>query len=205
MKHDPQRQQYYTTFVCRKLLCEVIGFTLLPEQQFELRKEFEKLDVEQSGEISLENLKIVLLRNEGINESFRDRMTEGEVEDIFNSLRLHKADTTVHWHHFLAAGLSECFVDETNHRLAFDKLDHEKKGYITFEDIVDLTGAESLKRRIPSLRQEWGVESVDLCRNGSKIYYDDFVTLVASPSSPSVGVETEPAVHITQHNPDSFY
>jgi len=181
-----QRQQYYSISICRKLLCEVIGFTLLPAQITELRKEFEKLDVEQSGEISLENLKIVLLRNEGINESFRDRMTDEEVEDIFNSLRLHKADTTVHWHHFLAAGLSECVVDETNHRLAFDKLDHEKKGYIIFEDIVDLTGADSLKRRIPSLRQEW-VESVDLCRLGSKIYYDDFVTLVAPPpSSPSV-------------------
>jgi hypothetical protein len=31
----------------RKLMCEVIGFALLPDQITELRKEFEKLDVEQ--------------------------------------------------------------------------------------------------------------------------------------------------------------
>ena len=46
--------------------------------------------------------------------------TEDEVEDIFNSMRLHKKSTTIHWHHFLAAGLSECAVDERNHRLTFD-------------------------------------------------------------------------------------
>ena len=49
----------------RKILCEVIGFTLLPQQIKDLRKEFEKLDVEQSGEISLYSLKEVLLVNAG--------------------------------------------------------------------------------------------------------------------------------------------
>jgi len=32
----------------RKLMCEVIDFTLLLDQITELRKEFEKLDVEQN-------------------------------------------------------------------------------------------------------------------------------------------------------------
>ena len=49
----------------RKLLFEVIGFTLLPEQMALLRKEFEKLDVDQTGEISLAGLKQVLLANAG--------------------------------------------------------------------------------------------------------------------------------------------
>ena len=170
----------------RKLLCEVIGFTLLPDQITELRKEFEKLDAEQTGEISLSNLEKVLLKNPGNNEALCALVTEGEVEDMFNSLRLHKADTTIHWHHFLAAGLSECAVDERNHRLAFDKLDHEKKGYITFEDVVDLAGPETLKRSLPSLKKEWG-DSV--CSHGPKVNFQDFVKVMSPIVETEAGVE----------------
>ena len=69
----------------RKLMCEVIGFALLPDQITELRKEFEKLDVEQNGEISLDNLKKVLMESAG---SGSYHFTEDEVEDIFNYMRL---------------------------------------------------------------------------------------------------------------------
>jgi len=163
----------------RKLLCEVIGFTLLPDQITVLRKEFEKLDVDQTGEISLENLKKVLMANAG-SGSLGATVTaaEDEVEDIFNSMRLHKKDTTIHWHHFLAAGLSECAVDGRNHRIAFDRIDHDGKGYITFDDVVKLTGPETLKRRIPSLKREWG-DSIFLCKSGSRIPYEDFVKIMA--------------------------
>ena len=94
-------------------------------------------------------------------------------------MRLHKTDTTIHWHHFIAAGLSECAVDERNHKLAFEKLDHDKKGYITFDDIVELTGPESMIRRIPSLKAQWG-DSIILCKSGSKIGYEDFVKIMES-------------------------
>ena len=93
--------------------------------------------------------------------------TEDEVEDIFNSMRLHKKSTTIHWHHFLAAGLSECAVDERNHRLDFDRLDKDRKGFITLEDLVVLTGPESLKRRYSSLQRQWGDS-----RKGSRIAYN---------------------------------
>jgi calcium-dependent protein kinase len=74
----------------RKLVCEVINFTLLPDQILitELRKEFEKLDVEQNRVISLENLKKVLMANAAGSGSYY--FTEDEVEAIFNSMRLHK-------------------------------------------------------------------------------------------------------------------
>jgi calcium-dependent protein kinase len=47
----------------QKLLCEVMSFTLLPEQIQGLRKEFEKYDKEGIGEISLSTLKNVLIGN----------------------------------------------------------------------------------------------------------------------------------------------
>lgn len=115
----------------RKLLCEVLSFTLLPEQIQGLRQEFEKYDREGTGEITLNTLKMVLIGNAATGSL--GGLTEDEVEDIFNALRVRKGETSIHWHDFIAAGLSQCEVDDRNLRLAFERLDQEHKGYITFE------------------------------------------------------------------------
>lgn len=110
----------------RKLLSEVLSFTLLPDQIKELRKEFETLDTDGSGEISLAGLKQVLVTNAGAGSL--GALTEEEVEDIFNAMRVNKAETRIHWHEFIAAGLSQCQVDDRNLRLAFERLDSDHKG-----------------------------------------------------------------------------
>jgi len=51
-------------------------------------------------------------------------------------MRVRKGETSIHWHDFIAAGLSQCQVDDRNLRLAFGRLDQEHKGYITFENIM---------------------------------------------------------------------
>ena len=113
----------------RKLLCEVLSFTLLPDQIKELRKEFEKMDTDGSGEISLSALKQVLVTNAGAGSL--GALTEEEVEDIFNAMRVNKTEARIHWHEFIAAGLSQCQVDDRNLRLAFDRLDSDHKGVST--------------------------------------------------------------------------
>ena len=118
----------------RKLLCEVLSFTLLPEQIQGLRKEFEKYDKEGTGEISLSTLKNVLIGNASTGKL--GGLTEAEVIDIFNAMRVRKGETTIHWHDFIAAGLSQCAVDDRNLRLAFGRLDQEHKGYISFENVM---------------------------------------------------------------------
>ncbi len=110
----------------RKLLCEVLSFTLLPEQITDLRREFEKMDTDGSGEISLSALKKVLLTNAGAGSL--GALTEAEVEDVFNAMRVRKTETRIHWHEFIAASLSQCQVDGRNLRLAFDRLDSDHKG-----------------------------------------------------------------------------
>jgi calcium-dependent protein kinase len=110
----------------RKLLCEVLSFTLLPDQIKDLRREFEKMDTDGSGEISLAALKQVLMANAGAGSL--GALTEEEVEDIFNAMRVRKTETRIHWHEFIAAGLSQCQVDDRNLRLAFDRLDSDHKG-----------------------------------------------------------------------------
>jgi len=157
----------------RKLLCEVIGFTLLPHQISDLRKEFDKLDVEQTGEISLQSLKKVLLENAGSGALGTVTEKEKEVENIFYSLRLHKDHLQIHWHEFIAAGLSQCCVEDSNLLLAFNRIDAEKKGYITFDDFIGFIGPTRLSED-QSMKELWQKSY----RGDSKIYYDEFKELM---------------------------
>ena len=93
---------------------------------YTLRKEFEVLDTDGSGEISLKALKQVLLKKGGSGSL--GALKEDEVEDIFNAMRVDKTETRIHWHEFIAAGLSQCQVDDRNMRLAFDRLDSHHEG-----------------------------------------------------------------------------
>jgi len=110
----------------KKLLSEVLSFTLMPEQIVELRAEFEKIDTDGDGEISLHSLKMVLMQN--AEAGSLGSLTEREVEDLFDTLKIDKSETTIRWHEFLAAGLSQARVDDRNLRLAFDRLDAQHKG-----------------------------------------------------------------------------
>lgn len=112
----------------QKLLSEVLSFTLLPEQIVDLRKEFEIMDEDGDGEISLSSLKRVLVQNAEVGAL--GALTEQEVEDIFDSIRVRKTEPTIRWHEFLAAGLSQARVDDRNLRLAFDRLDTQRRGYV---------------------------------------------------------------------------
>lgn len=138
----------------RRLLHEVLSFTLLPEQIVELREEFQKIDTvrgkmegamasmhvqkgrilrrllpsmkDNDGEITLEELKDVLINTAG--GGALGGLTEAEVEDLFGALKVNKTDSTIRWHGFIAAGLSQCKVDNRNLQLAFDRLDADRDG-----------------------------------------------------------------------------
>eukprot|EP00581_Thalassiosira_minuscula_P016918 CAMPEP_0183712476 /NCGR_PEP_ID=MMETSP0737-20130205/7589_1 /TAXON_ID=385413 /ORGANISM="Thalassiosira miniscula, Strain CCMP1093" /LENGTH=1146 /DNA_ID=CAMNT_0025941093 /DNA_START=245 /DNA_END=3681 /DNA_ORIENTATION=+ len=157
----------------RKLLCEVLSFTLLPEQIQGLRKEFEKYDQEGTGEITLSTLKKVLIGNASTGSL--GGLTEEEVVDIFNAMRVRKGETSIHWHDFIAAGLSQCQVDDRNLRLAFERLDQEHKGYITFENVMDLMGDDTFENEDQMLNM-WAESMKDV--NLRIINYEDFVLLM---------------------------
>jgi Ca2+-binding EF-hand superfamily protein len=159
----------------RKLLCEVLSFTLLPEQIKDLRNEFEKMDTDGSGEISLSALKQVLLTN--AEAGSLGSLTEDEVEDIFNAMRVRKTETRIHWHEFIAAGLSQCQVDDRNLRLAFDRLDSDHKGYITFENVMDMMGND-VEQSEDAMRSMWG-DSMAACNcQHARITYENFLLLM---------------------------
>lgn len=159
----------------RKLLCEVLSFTLMPDQITDLRKEFEKLDTDGSGEISLTGLKQVLMQGAGAGSL--GALGEEEVNDIFNAMRVRKTETTIHWHEFIAAGLSQCQVDERNLRLAFDRMDSDHKGYITFDNVMALMGRDGAESE-DEMKAMWS-DSMRECNSvNARITYDDFLLLM---------------------------
>ena len=164
----------------RKLLCEVLSFTLIPDQIQGLRQEFEKIDTEGSGEISLSALKTVLLGNAA--QGSLGALSEKEVEDIFDAMRVGSTETTIHWHEFIAAGLSHCKVDERNLKLAFDRLDADHTGFITFDNVMDLIG-NCAEHSEEVLRQMWGEASVN--SSDAHITYEDFLLLMNGHTKPN--------------------
>jgi len=166
----------------RKLLCEVLSFTLLPDQIADLRKEFSKLDIDGSGEISLKGLKQVLMRGAGAGSL--GALTEEEIEDIFNAMRVRKSETRIHWHEFIAAGLSQCKVDERNLKLAFDRLDADHKGYVTFDNIMDMMGRDGAESE-DEMRKMWA-SSIKACKvRDSQVTYEDFLLLMKGQTMPT--------------------
>jgi calcium-dependent protein kinase len=109
----------------RRLLSEVLSFTLLPDQIKGLRSEFEKMDSDGSGEISLEALERVLISSAGTGSL--GELSSEEIHDIFHAMSVTKG-SKIHWHEFLAATLSQCQVDDRNLRQAFERLDSDHKG-----------------------------------------------------------------------------
>jgi len=156
--------------VVQKLLCQTVSFALVPDQIQDLRVEFEKLDTDDLGEISLDDLKKVLLE---VAEAGVGCLSESEVEDICNAMHICNSERKIRWHDFIAAGLSHCKVDDRNLRLAFDRLDKDHTGYIGFDDIMDLVGSdaeESMKSSLLSAAE-------DIQCDHSRISYEDFLLL----------------------------
>ena len=112
----------------QKVLLEVVSFTLLPEQIKGLKEEFEKIDRDGDGEITLEELKEVLLNHRTGSDTSFNTLTENEIELIFDSFHIKTKGKTIKWHKFITAGLSRCDFDDRNLRLAFNRLDHSDKG-----------------------------------------------------------------------------
>ena len=124
----------------RKLIYEILSFTLLSDQIGSLRQEFELADQEHTGEITFDALKEVLVHSAKAGNM--GEFKEGEVIAIFNSMRVNHLEKSIHYREFLAACLNQCRIDDRNLRLAFDRLDSQRKGYISIDNVLDLMGTE---------------------------------------------------------------
>lgn len=159
--------------ITKRLLFEVVSFTMLPIQIRSLKREFEKIDTEGLGEISLACMNQVLTRS----AVGHNGLTKPEIREIFDTMKVGKAEPRVHWHEFIAACLPECDVDDRNLLLAFDRLDQDHKGFITSEEVIQLIARDANENE-DALRKTWAESAEEYHLPQSKFSYDDFRRLV---------------------------
>lgn len=165
--------QFKSLSTTKRFLCGLLSFTLQPEQITGLHQEFEKMDVDGTGEISLSKFKDALLDQSGGHS-----LSEDEIEKIFNGLKVRDTDMSIQWHEFLATCLSQCSIDDRNIRLAFERLDTERKGFITWKDLqrsMDVYGSANSKH---DLQHIWVNHIIDYKINKEHMSYDDFYSLL---------------------------
>jgi len=156
-------KEFHNYGAMKKLVCEVLAYTLIPEQIHDLREEFSKIDKDNTGEFTIEQFR------EALGSSAH--LSEDEADEIFNDMDLEH-DGKIHWHEFIAATLSKCEYDERNLKLAFDRLDWEHHGYLTEEDLKEIVGADNSDEEVTAMFGE-----VDYKHEG-KIYFEEFVKIM---------------------------
>lgn len=178
----------------QKILLEVVSFTLLPEQIKGLKREFEKVDCDGNGEITLEELKEVLLNGDYCGPGNHGNLTESEVENIFYSLSINTKTNSIKWHKFITAGLSRCDYDDRNLRLAFNRLDRSEKGHITIGDLNEMLRSNdgSMDEVILDMWKD-GMKCIE-CKNKDRINFEDFQCFFKghNPSSDPTALAEDP-------------
>jgi len=149
----------------------MVAFTLTAKQIGPLGDEFKKLDPAGTGEISLEALHGVM--SSKANTGGLGNLGPSEVTDIFEAMRVDakKGESRmVHWREFIAAATSMANVDEVNLRLAFDRIDYERKGHITMENLKSMFGERCMEEYAAAFDAKDG--------KGALIHYEDFVAMM---------------------------
>lgn len=147
-----------------KVCMEVVAHTLLPEQISDLRKDFAKLDISNTGEITFSDLRKVLEGN--------GKFTVEDLSYIFNGIDWEQTGK-ISYHEFIAASLTTKEITEENMRVAFEKISSHAD-YITSDNIVDILGSDGSKEEVGNMLKELHLDT------SSKITYNQVRIMVHS-------------------------
>jgi Ca2+-binding EF-hand superfamily protein len=151
----------------KRLVCEVLAYTLVPEQIHDLRKEFEKIDTENVGEFTIEQFRDALGKSQHVSAE--------ECDQIFLDMDIEHSGK-IHWHEFIAATLSKCEYDDRNLKLAFDRLDFDHQGFISKPNLMDIIGMDASEAEVEAMFSE--------VTDGTRITYEDFVKIMKNNGPP---------------------
>lgn len=129
-----------------KICMDVVAHTLLPEQIADLRAQFLKFDITNSGEISMADLRVVLEQHPTFKEEDLNYIFKGV--DIENTGRIS-------YHEFVAATVSKQQITEENMKIAFERMSNHQP-FITNRDIKELLG-NSEEFDVDKLMEEVGL------------------------------------------------
>ena len=152
-------KEFHAFSSMKKIVMEIVAFTLRPEEIRDLRKEFEKIDYNNNGELTLEEISEALINT--------NKISRQEIEKIFADIDLD-CSGKLSYHEFLAATMDVSLLDEEHLRMAFDRMDSDHTGYITKSNFKELIGCDGGSLDINRVFNE-----ADLNHDG-KIDFQDF-------------------------------
>jgi calcium-dependent protein kinase len=118
-------------------MLEAVAFSLTPSQISILRTEFNAIDTDRSGTISLEELQEYVARVNTDNSPANTRLLQLAQEDYKND-----SWCKINYIEFLAAAMCKRIaIDDERLVLAFETLDVESKGYLDADAIRRAMGA----------------------------------------------------------------
>jgi calcium-dependent protein kinase len=113
-----------------KIIMDVVAHTLLPTQIADLREQFTKFDVSQSGDITMADMRTILEQ--------LDVFKEEDLQTIFSNVDIDQTGL-ISYHEFIAATVNRQHITEQNMQLAFERMSNYSL-FITSADIVRLLG-----------------------------------------------------------------
>ena len=127
------------------IIMDVIAHTLVPEQIADLRDQFSKLDVHNSGDISFNDLRNLLEKYPGFCEE--------DANVIFSHLDIDQKGK-IGYHEFIAATVTRKHITDENLQIAFERMSNHAP-YITSDDIKSLLG--NTNHNISDIMEEVGL------------------------------------------------
>jgi len=128
----------------KKLALEVIAFSTPPAKLHELRELFVKIDVDDSGTISLDEFKKAM--------ALHPEIPLEHVEQIFKDMDIDHSGE-VDYSEFISATLSAQKQSSQSILAAFNTLDSDKDGYITKSDLVTALDGQMSTENIEAMLQ----------------------------------------------------
>lgn len=146
----------------KKLALLVVAYKSTDEELGFLRKIFDKFDITNDGEISIDEFKEALMVYQ---------FTDEELEYMFEALDID-CTSKVHYSEFLAGSLeAHGNIDEARIAEAFDRLDSDDSGFITVENLREFLGHNISREYLDSI-----IDEADQTKD-HKIDYQEFLGL----------------------------
>ncbi|KAI3861431.1 hypothetical protein MKW98_000383 [Papaver atlanticum] len=170
----------------KQFALRALASTLNEDEMSDLRDQFDAIDVDKNGSISLEEMRHALAKD------LPWKMKEPRVVEILQAIDSN-TDGLVDFQEFVAATLHVHQLEEHDSdkwqlrsRAAFEKFDMDRDGYITPDELKAHTG---LKGSIDPL-----LEEADIDKDG-KISLSEFRRLLRTASIGSRNIPTSPSAH----------
>jgi len=166
-----------------KIIMDVVAHTLLPEQIADLRAQFAKFDVSNTGDITVSDLRTMLSHMEAEGGGGQGEKFVGTLEQIFAGVDVNETGK-ISYHEFIAATISRQHVTEENLTIAFERMSNHNDTIIR-DDIEELLGETS--HNVDDILAEVGLLPTH------EINFEQFKAIM-NGSSPS-GCATPNSVH----------